>query len=85
LIAGSLYLWGNISIYIVSYFRSLGDDWLTVEKASFIYPISMTIHNIVGPIGAAMQKKYNPKIIMLIGSALMFLSYYLSSYTTKWD
>jgi hypothetical protein len=81
LVAGSLYLWGNISLYIVSYFRSLGGhDDLTTKTASIILPVGMIIHNLITPVGAAMQKRYNPKIITSIGACIICSAFYISSY-----
>ena len=43
LFCGNLYLWGNISTYVVSYFHHLGDKDATLSFAVALLPLSFTI------------------------------------------
>ena len=43
LFCGNLYLWGNISTYVVSYFHHLGDKDATLGFAVALLPLSFTI------------------------------------------
>jgi hypothetical protein len=43
LMIGNLYLWGNITEYVVSYFHYLGDTRATPQNAVIIIPLSFTI------------------------------------------
>jgi cyanate permease len=85
-VSGSVYLWGNISLYVVSYFQMIGgNEDLTTEKASIILTLQLIVKSVIAPAGAVMQKKYSPKLILMIGSSLIAGSYYVSSYTTNWN
>jgi MFS family permease len=50
-----------------------------------LLPISMATHSLTGPIGASLQKKLNPKIIMAAASTLMFSAFFLSSMVKSWE
>ncbi len=43
LFMGNLYLWGNISGYVVSYFHHIGDNEATLRRAVLCIPLSWTI------------------------------------------
>ena len=80
---GNLYLWGNICQYVSSYFRNnLGDLNASNSKAVLILPLSFTVQACFNPVGAYLQKKMNPKILMLIGSTVCVSSMYIASLMT---
>jgi hypothetical protein len=43
LVIGNLYLWGNISEYVVSYFHHLGDSEASNTHAVIVLPLSFTL------------------------------------------
>jgi len=79
-----MYLWGNVSTYVVSYYHMLGDDNASSTLAVAVLPISFFVQTCFNPIGAFMQKKYNPKLILLIGVSMMTSSIFLASYMKTW-
>ena len=52
LMLGNLYLWGNISGYVVAYFHYLGDQNATVSNAIIVIPLSKFIQSVLNPVGA---------------------------------
>lgn len=52
LFIGNLYLWGNISVYVVSYFHHLGDTEATLRRAVLCIPLSWAISCLMNPVGA---------------------------------
>ena len=52
LMLGNLYLWGNISGYVVAYFHYLGDTNATVSNAVIVIPLSKFIQSVLNPVGA---------------------------------
>ena len=54
LMLGNIYLWGNISGYVVAYFHKLGDPHATYNNALFIIPLSFVGQTIFNPVGAYM-------------------------------
>ena len=84
LFCGNLYLWGNISTYVVTYFHYQGDDAATLRDASMVLTLSFTSQCIFTPIGPYLQKRMNPKVLVSIGGIIMCLSILFASYTTSW-
>ena len=35
---GTIYLWGNINVYIISYYRLHYDDTLSITTSNFVFP-----------------------------------------------
>jgi len=81
---GNLYLWGNISTYVVSYFRFKGDSSATMDNAFLVFPVSLTIMAVSNQYGAYLQKKLDPKCIVGIGHSLMIVSLLLATYSSSW-
>ena len=84
LMMGCIYLWGNISNYVVSYFHFLGDENASLKNAVLIVPLSLTLFVGTTPIGAFLQKRYNPKLVILVGVIIMITSIYLASIQKTW-
>ena len=54
LMLGNIYLWGNISGYVVAYFYHLGDKNATASNAVLVIPLSFTLQSFFNPVGAYM-------------------------------
>lgn len=58
-----MFIWGNISIYIASYYRvTVGDQNANQTSSFFGFTISLFIAAITMPISAVFSSKYNPKL-----------------------
>jgi hypothetical protein len=79
LFCGNLYLWGNISNYVVSHYHYLGDKEATLKHATLVLPVAFTIQSLFNPLGAYLQKRISPKLILLIGGSIMSLGIFLAS------
>jgi hypothetical protein len=79
-----LYLWGNISDYVVSYYHFKGDKDATLRSAVVCLPISFTMQSLANPIGSYLQKHVNPQIILASGSAIMIGSIFAASLMQTW-
>jgi OFA family oxalate/formate antiporter-like MFS transporter len=86
LFCGNLYLWGNISTYVVSYYHFVhGDNEANLKIAKIVLPIIFTLLTLFNPIGAYLVKKgYNPKLILTLGSAVMLSAIFMCTIVTKW-
>ena len=51
---GNLYLWGNISPYVISYFHNLGDTAATLNMALLCIPVSWLLQAAANPLGASL-------------------------------
>ena len=81
---GNLYLWGNIINYVVSYYHFQGDKEANLSIASFVLPLSFLVQSSFMPLGAYLQKRFNPKLILILGSAIMISAIYFASNAKKW-
>jgi len=85
LFCGNLYLWGNISTYVVSYFNQVhGDPNATTEIAGIMLPLMILFQAFTVPLGAYMQKRYNPKLVLLLGSVIMVGSVFAATFCRTW-
>ena len=84
LVCGNLYLWGNISNYVISHFHYMGDKNANLKIAVAVLPFSFTVQSLIQPLGAYLQKRINPKIILLVGSSLMLISIQIASNVKTW-
>ena len=58
---GCQYAWGNISVYIVSYFRNVQGDNVTMSQFYAVLPIIVLGSTFVFPIGMFLSGKIGPK------------------------
>jgi OFA family oxalate/formate antiporter-like MFS transporter len=85
LFIGNIYLWGNIADYVMSYYHhTFQDEHATKDWSSLVLPLCLLVQTAVNPIGAYLQKKYSPKLILLIGSAVMLSGIYLCTIVKSW-
>lgn len=84
LFAGNLYLWGNITNYVVSYFHYLHSPGANLTNAQMVLPLCFVMQGVASPSGAFMLKRMHPKVIMLLGTSIMCLAMLLASYQTNW-
>ena len=84
LFCGNMYLWGNVSNYVVSFFHFQGDQNATLSVAVIVLPLSFTVQTCFNPVGAFLQKKWSPKIILAIGVSIMSISILIASLQTTW-
>jgi OFA family oxalate/formate antiporter-like MFS transporter len=80
LFCGCYYLWGNISTYVISYFYYKGDKNATANFAVIMLPVGGLVQCFFNPIGAYLQKRYNPKIILAVGTSIMAGATFAASY-----
>ena len=79
---GCFFLWGNISIYVLSYFHNINPN----ASYGFIFLVDtfLVLANWIGyQIGSylLMKRRWHPKVILVLGSVVSLSGVYLSSYT----
>jgi MFS family permease len=79
LVLGNYYIWGNVTEYVQSYFYHLGDHSANPQSASFMLPYAAVVRSLTYPIGAALQKRIHPKIILTMGISLIALGTFLET------
>ena len=85
LFIGNLYLWGNINHYVLSYYHhKFNDPGATETWAQLMLPITFLIQTCFNPVGAYLQKRWNVKVILLLGCSIMLGGIYLASIATNW-
>lgn len=62
-----------------------GDPTVTPDIGLMVLPISFYCQTLSNPIGAFLQRRLNPKIILTIGSTIMLSSMLAASYCTTWN
>ena len=78
---GSIYIWGNISVYVTSYLRHY-DDSLTLEDTFIILPIILVMINIILYFGSYLTLRFSPKLTWILGMSLFVGGTFASSFTT---
>ena len=76
---GCMYLWGNISIYIVSYYHHM-DSSTTHGTAFYIFPLALICSNIFFYLGAHLAIAKDPRLPVALGFILIGGGPFLSSF-----
>ncbi|CAI2363853.1 unnamed protein product [Moneuplotes crassus] len=82
LFLGCFYLWGNISVYVTSYFY-MHDREITLDDTSLIFPIQMVGMILFVPVAPFALKVLPPWLCCLIGSCIAIGAAIIASFTTN--
>ena len=83
IILGSFYSWGNLNIYIVSYFKSidpLNYSYLTPDISAFVFPCMGLLMFLTNPIGIRIGNTIGFSLSCIFFSILLSVSMFLSSF-----
>ncbi|OMJ89822.1 hypothetical protein SteCoe_7903 [Stentor coeruleus] len=83
IIIGTVYITGNISVYIASYLQSKGHD-ITLKDLSIILPLQVLGTTISLLFGSYLTTKYNPWITVILGNSIVILSVFSTSFITTY-
>lgn len=79
LLNGTCLVWGTISVYVVSHIYMAGDQSASFKKGVLIIPLNLIFSGIMYPVGAYLQPRVNPKIIIATGCTILLISLYMAS------
>lgn len=77
-VVGSQYAWGNMSPYIVSYFRNQGKE-ATASQFYAILPLIVVVSTFIFPFGMKLSSKIGSRRVVLVGAILLCVSTYVVS------
>lgn len=77
---GTVYLWGNIGVYIASYLRYNGNPDVTKVSVGAIFPIIFTSISVLVPFGVGLAEKIGYRTVCLISSIMLSGAVFSSSY-----
>lgn len=84
LYCGSLYIWGNIDIYIASYLRKF-DPTLTVNTTFSIFPVIVITGTFLMPLGEHLARTCHPRFVILLGAGVSLSGIFASSFVTRFE
>jgi hypothetical protein len=84
LMIGGIFIWGNIVVYVTSYFR-LYDPELNMEHTFILFPIQVILNNVIMYLGSLIALHWHPKIAVGLATICMFCGCFFSSYMTSWS
>ena len=82
---GCCYIWGNISLYVISYFYHFGgadgsgQTELSTKNAEIVFALCMTMNAVWCPVGAFLYKFMQARILVGIGISFGVLAFLLAS------
>ena len=79
LFLGSIYLWGNINVYITSYLHSV-DQNVTLENTNIVFALEYITASVFIPIGLFLARLISIKNCIIFGSLLNIASVFVSSF-----
>ena len=79
---GWFYLWGNVSVYITSYFHKYNED-ITLDDTSIIFVIQIIAQAMCFPIAPFLLLYLQPWMLWLIGGVIAIGSVFISSFVTN--
>lgn len=68
LVLGSVYIWGNIAVYVTSFYRHEDGDGLTLEDTFIVFPIIIVASNTMVFIGSYLTIRFFPKVPICMGA-----------------
>lgn len=84
LLNGTCLLWGTISSYVVSYIYLQGDADVSFKKGVIILPFNLIFSGLMYPIGAFLQRRTNPKVVIGLGCSILLVAIYFASAAQTW-
>lgn len=79
-----MYLWGDVSNYVVTYFHYRGDKSATLSNALLVIPLSLIVQSFFNIVGAFLMKRWHPTIILILGLSIMCGSILIATFCTSW-
>ncbi|EAS00157.3 oxalate/formate antiporter family transporter (macronuclear) [Tetrahymena thermophila SB210] len=84
LMSGSMFLWGQINVYVTSYYRQKDDANLDLSVGGAIFPVMMASFGFGLPLGIKLVKIFGQaRISLLISTIISCLMIVISSYTER--
>ena len=81
LVLGAMYIWGNISIYVLSYYKGVSSD-----VGSIVFPFSITISKLCCLLSFPIIKLIGFRNTLILSSVMMFAFLFASSFCpTFWS
>ena len=84
MILGSFYSWGNLNIYIVSYFKAIDPesyDYLNIDVTAFIFPFMGFFIFLTTPFGIKIGNAVGFSLSCIFFSVLLGVSLFLAAFT----
>jgi hypothetical protein len=79
LVLGSIMVWGNIIVYVSSYFRQFDTD-VSLSMAFYTLPCTVLMANICTYPGSLMTLRWSPRVTCTIGLILSAGAIFASSF-----
>lgn len=78
---GLVATWGNIVVYITSYFR-LYNPGLLLSQTFLVFPMTLSMAALSMQLGSVLLDVLHPKLHLLLGGSIFMVSILISSYMT---
>lgn len=79
MILGSIFTWGNLSVYVVAYLRNEDSPSVTEDDSYVVYTIMVSIFTLSEPLGSKLMVTIGGKWNMLIGCGLALCGIFFSA------
>ena len=80
LIVGSQYAWGAMAIYIVGYFRHIGNPEANMSQFYLVLPLIVITSTVFFPIGMEMATRVGPRLAIATGGTIVVSTTFMSSF-----
>jgi hypothetical protein len=80
LVVGSQYAWGAMAIYIVGYFRLIGNLEANMSQFYLVLPLIVITSTVFFPVGMQTAKRLGPRIAIATGGTIVIASTFMSSF-----
>jgi len=71
--------WGNIVVYITSYFR-LFDPSLSLSQTFLVFPMTLSMAALAMQLGSVLLDCLHPRVHLLLGGSIFVVSIFISSF-----
>jgi MFS family permease len=80
---GMVIVWGNIIVYVTSYFRSF-DESISLQDTFVVFPLTMMTGSLFMQVGSVMMDYFHPKVHLMIGGLFFVGSIFIASFINEY-
>ena len=82
-VVGSQYAWGAMAIYIVGYFRMIGNLEANMSQFYLVLPLIVIVSTVFFPLGMETARHFGSRTAVAIGGTIIVLTTFCSTFTSS--
>eukprot|EP00929_Paragymnodinium_shiwhaense_P037992 TRINITY_DN20145_c0_g1_i1.p1 TRINITY_DN20145_c0_g1~~TRINITY_DN20145_c0_g1_i1.p1 ORF type:complete len:443 (+),score=50.55 TRINITY_DN20145_c0_g1_i1:80-1408(+) len=80
---GTLYCWGNLTVYVTSYMREMGQTGIVYGMTSWVLALAISCQSLFMLLGGLLEKRFGARFPATLGSLTLTSMVLISSFTCR--